>query len=66
LDASIQLSVFLVIEEYSPPTYTTSQQKKVEKTSLVEAVTLGGGFEADEPKTSGFFKLKKIRTRGKL
>jgi len=36
------------------------------KHNLVEAVTLGGGFEADEPKTSGFFKLQKIRTRGKL
>jgi len=31
-------------------------------TKLVEGVTFLGGFEADEPRTSVFFKLQKIRT----
>jgi hypothetical protein len=29
---------------------------------LVEGVSFLGGFEADEPRTSEFFKLQKIRT----
>ncbi|OGI71707.1 hypothetical protein A3B84_02755 [Candidatus Nomurabacteria bacterium RIFCSPHIGHO2_02_FULL_35_13] len=29
---------------------------------LIEGISFLGGFEADEPKTSEFFKLRKIRT----
>jgi hypothetical protein len=32
------------------------------KLKLVEGVSFLGGFEAGEPKTSGFFKLQKICT----
>jgi hypothetical protein len=73
---AVILACFLRTREKQPIASITSQQKRITdiylqnnfiyKQTLVEAVTLGGGLTSDGEETSGFFKLQKIRTRGKL
>jgi len=48
-----------VFSNFLPTTHTL-------KLKLVEAISLGGGLTSDGEETSGFFKLQKIRTRGKI